>query len=705
MHGTSCRCGARGVRPLRRLVHFFTEAPTRSARPVLIALLAFVAGEAGAIVVGPDIPIPVTTVPCPYYLCGPWGVTTFEGAAVGSDGIDFLVVWSESAYHANPGPEGEPGVDVPRATWAIRIDPSGTILDPSPIFLTGEGMAGPYWNYLGIAHAVASDLYLVVGSCSFGPCATRVTSGGVVLDAVPFALPPGDLGGFGTNAPRVTSNGTDFFVFYGGMLVRVGASGALLDPSPIAIPGTAVAFDGTNFLAVWADRSAPYPASATVWATRIDTLGNVLDPPQLLASRPHEIEVEVAFDGTSFVVLTLDPYWEGIRALLVSPSGTLIPGSDTLLLTDAGTPSISLVVASGANCGVVVWVYCYVCEPGRPSGLTFSTSMTEVLPAVTFEPGGSVGWLSLELVSNSLGQTLYLYDGAAYGDWGGYLYYPKARIFTVWAPLSISKTGAGVGTVTSTPAGIDCGPTCMAAFGAPEVVTLVATPSAESRFAGWSGDCAGTEPTCTTTIDAARAVVAAFAPLDATSPVVTVPADLTATASTKEGALVSFTASATDDVDGALTPTCVPASGSLFAPGSTVVQCSATDAAGNAGTASFSVSVLFDWSGFVSPLRADSAFRLKRTIPVKFTLLGESAAIEDLVATLEVVKVAEGVAGTAQEVAAAAAADRGSAFRYDPVEGQYVFNLATGAMSPGTWALTIDMGDGLPRTLQLSLLP
>jgi hypothetical protein len=312
-------------------------------------------------------------------------------------------------------------------------------------------------------------------------------------------------------------------------------------------------------------------------------------------------------------------------------------------------------------------------------------------------------------VSNSLGKTLFLDDAAIYtGELPNeQSFYPKARILTVWAPLTVSKTGAGVGSVTSTPAGIDCGPTCMAAFGAPEVVTLVATPSAESRFAGWSGDCAGTEPTCTTTIDAARTVVATFAPLDATPPVVTVPADLTVMASTKDGALVSFTASATDDVDGALAPTCVPASGSLFAPGSTVVQCSATDAAGNAATAAFSVSVRFDWSGFVSPLRADglSVFKVKRMIPVRFTLLGESAAIADLVATLEVVKVAEGVAGTVEEPALAGAADWGSTFRYDPVEGQYVFNLATGAMSPGTWALTIDMGDGLPRTVQLSLRP
>jgi hypothetical protein len=117
--------------------------------------------------------------------------------------------------------------------------------------------------------------------------------------------------------------------------------------------------------------------------------------------------------------------------------------------------------------------------------------------------------------------------------------------------------------------------------------------------------------------------------------------------------------------------------------------------------------VRFDWSGFSNPLRADgqSAFRLKRTIPVKFALLRESAPIKDLFVRLEAAKKAGTVAGIVEEVAAAAAADWGNAFRYDPVEGQYVFNLATGAMSPGTWELTIDMGDGLPRTVQFSLLP
>jgi hypothetical protein len=44
-------------------------------------------------------------------------------------------------------------------------------------------------------------------------------------------------------------------------------------------------------------------------------------------------------------------------------------------------------------------------------------------------------------------------------------------------------------------------------------------------------------------------------------------------------------------VDGALTPTCVPASGSSFALGTTLVTCSATDGAGNTASASFSVTL------------------------------------------------------------------------------------------------------------------
>lgn len=80
--------------------------------------------------------------------------------------------------------------------------------------------------------------------------------------------------------------------------------------------------------------------------------------------------------------------------------------------------------------------------------------------------------------------------------------------------------------------------------------------------------------------------------VDCDPPVLTLPADMTVEATGAGGATVTYTASASDAVDGPITPSCSPASGSLFALGSTVVTCSATDAAGNTATGTFSVTVV-----------------------------------------------------------------------------------------------------------------
>ena len=54
--------------------------------------------------------------------------------------------------------------------------------------------------------------------------------------------------------------------------------------------------------------------------------------------------------------------------------------------------------------------------------------------------------------------------------------------------ITVIKFGLGSGTVTSDPAGIDCGPTCSAPFDPTPDVTLTATPDVGSTFGGWSGD-------------------------------------------------------------------------------------------------------------------------------------------------------------------------------------------------------------------------
>lgn len=105
----------------------------------------------------------------------------------------------------------------------------------------------------------------------------------------------------------------------------------------------------------------------------------------------------------------------------------------------------------------------------------------------------------------------------------------------------------------------------------------------------------GTAVTTTVSGGAACAFVSSLSPFMVlrpnTAPALQLPANIVAEATSVAGAHVTFTVTASDAEDGSLTPTCAPASGSVFPLGVATVNCTATDSAGASSSGSFTVTV------------------------------------------------------------------------------------------------------------------
>ena len=113
-------------------------------------------------------------------------------------------------------------------------------------------------------------------------------------------------------------------------------------------------------------------------------------------------------------------------------------------------------------------------------------------------------------------------SGWSFQGWGGVCSGTGPCSLTMDAAKSATATFAPItytlavsvgqgGTVTSSPAGIDCGAICSASFNSGTPVTLTATPVSGWIFQGWGGACSGTG-TCSLTMNASQSVSASFSP-------------------------------------------------------------------------------------------------------------------------------------------------------------------------------------------------
>ncbi len=117
----------------------------------------------------------------------------------------------------------------------------------------------------------------------------------------------------------------------------------------------------------------------------------------------------------------------------------------------------------------------------------------------------------------------------------------------------------------------------------------ISTPSSGSVFP------LGTTPIMATVTDSAGDVASGTFTVtvhDTTPPAITVPSNITATATTGSGDYVTFATTALDLVSGSVPTANVPASGSFFQLGTTTINVTATDGAGNHASSTFTVTML-----------------------------------------------------------------------------------------------------------------
>lgn len=136
-----------------------------------------------------------------------------------------------------------------------------------------------------------------------------------------------------------------------------------------------------------------------------------------------------------------------------------------------------------------------------------SDSTSVVVPATLTVPAGAVT-ASTSVSTKSVASTTTVTLTGSYNGTS------KTSALTVTPPLpsyvlSVRVAGTGTGTITSSPAGIDCGATCSATYPSGTLITLSATPGTGSVFTGWSGACSGTG-SCTVTVASAQSVTANF---------------------------------------------------------------------------------------------------------------------------------------------------------------------------------------------------
>ena len=234
------------------------------------------------------------------------------------------------------------------------------------------------------------------------------------------------------------------------------------------------------------------------------------------------------------------------------PPVVTVPAGKTVEATGPATPVTYTGVSAADTVSGTLTPQCT-----KPSGSTFPVGITTVTCTATDGSGNSASGSFTVTVRDT-----------------------TPPVITVPAGKTVEATGPAT-------------PVTWTGVSATDLVSGNLSPTC-TRTSGSSFPVGTTTVTCTATDGAGLKASKPFTITvrDTKPPSVTVPASITAEATSASGASVAYSGvSATDTVSGNLTPQCTKASGSTFALGATTVKCTATDGSGNSASGNFTVTV------------------------------------------------------------------------------------------------------------------
>jgi YVTN family beta-propeller protein len=394
-------------------------------------------------------------------------------------------------------------------------NPIGVAVTPdgSKVYVANQGNQG------GTVSVIATATNTIMGSpipVGGGPQGVAVTPDGSKVYVANFGSNTVSVIATATNtvigSPTVGNSPTGVAVTPDGSQVYVtnGGSGSVsvIRTSDNTVVATITVGTSPDGVAVTPDGKHVYVANtADGTVSVIRTSDNTVTGTPTVGTLP--IGVAITPDGSQVYVANANPGGGGSVSVIATSSNTVVNaitvGTSPIALGNFIGPPILTVSETGSGTGQVT---------SSPAGINCSANSNQC--ALGFAYGTPVTLNA----SASAGSAFTGWSGGGCTGTGACNLTSTANTsvtanFTLIPPvtLTVAEAGSGAGQVTSSPAGITCSASsnqCAAPFAVGTQVTLTASASAGSSFAGWSGGGCGGTSTCQVTMSAAQSVTATF---------------------------------------------------------------------------------------------------------------------------------------------------------------------------------------------------